>query len=167
MSDRSERTPEQRLESLERAQRRLTGITVMLGLVVVALGLWQFLPVRSLEAERLVLRDRQHRARVIMLTQDDGTVMVRLNNDAEKARTIWSLAPDGETWLRLSDSTGTTRAEIAVDATGDPSLTLAAADGRTRTRLGLTRSDGRPALALRAEDGTPFWDSPTPAQTRR
>ena len=162
MNDRSDRTPEQRLLTLERSQRRLAGVTVMLGLIVVALSLWQFLPVPVVEAQRFVLQDKQHRARLIMIASDDGTVMMRLNNTGEKARSIWSLAPDGEASLRLSDSTGTTRAELAIDATGDPSLVLAAADGRTRTRLGVTSAEGRAALSLRDAAGTAFWDSPAP-----
>jgi hypothetical protein len=162
MPEPADRSMEDRIKSLESTQRRLVAVTMMLGVLAVALGAWQFLPVNStLEGERLILRDSQHRSRAEMLTTADGTVMVRLNNTAGKARSIWQLAPGGAVSLRLTDAEGFNRAEIRRLDSGDPSVELAGPDGRTRAWFGASDHGGPPGLVLRDDKGSVLWAAPT------
>lgn len=156
------RSLEDRIKSLESTQRRLVAVTMMLGVLAVALGAWQFLPVNpTLEGERLILRDPQHRSRAEMLTTPDGTVMMRLNNTAGKARSIWELEPGGAVSLRLTDAAGFNRAEMRLLDSGDPSVELAGPDGRTRAWFGASDHGGPPGLVLRDARGAAIWAAPT------
>jgi hypothetical protein len=134
---------------------------MMLGVLAVTLGAWQFLPVNStIEGERLILRDARHFSRAEMLTTSDGGVMIRLNNIYGKARSIWELDPKGAVSLRLTDAGGTNRAELRLEDSGSPSLAMTGPDGHTRTWLGTADDGTSPRLILRNADGIAFWNAP-------
>ena len=142
-------TIDRRIERLERSQKKLQGIASILGLLLVALAAWQFLPRNSvIHAKAFVLRDEQKRERAELSTWDDGTVVLRLNGKNEKARGLWRLNPDGRLILKLADAEGHSRAELALDEKGQPSLIFAEEGGHIRTWIGIQGSDG-PAVRAR------------------
>src|SRR5690349_6702699 len=101
---------DRRVARLERSQKKLQGIASILGLLVVALAAWQFLPRNAvIYGKAFVVRDAQKRERAQLTTWDDGTVVFRMNGDNEKARALWRLFPDGRLSLKFADSKGDAR----------------------------------------------------------
>lgn len=137
---------EHRLARIERSQRRLRGIALVLALLVAVLAVWQFIPGSSVVASRrFVLYDAASRERAELVTWADGTVVFRMNGEDQKARGLWRLYPDGVLSLRFTDQKGYGRIELRVEADGTPSLSFGGDDGHTHTWIGVAE-DGGPAL---------------------
>ncbi len=100
---------EERLEKVERENRQLkrTGLAVLL-LAGVALVMGQARPIRTVEAEKFVLRDWSGKRRATLAVQADESVS-----------------------LTLADSTGKVRASLNVGKLG-PSLDLADPNGKVK-----------------------------------
>lgn len=124
-------TVEQRLDQLERENRRLK----LAGIVVVVLGgaalLWALsqLVGRTVEARRFILRD----------------------SGGEKRAEI-TIGSEGKAGLWLYDKTGKFRATFTVTATGAPDIILYDENGRNRAEFGLL-PDNSPGIALSEPGG--------------
>jgi len=124
-------TVEQRLEQLERENRRLK----LAGMIVVVLGgatlLWILgqLVGRTVEARRFILRD----------------------SGGEKRAEI-AIGSEGMAGLWLYDKNGKFRATLTVTGAGTPDLVLYDENGRNRAEFGLL-PDSSPGLALSEQGG--------------
>lgn len=91
----------ERVETLERENRRIKRIGIAAALLVVGLGfMGQAAPSRTIEAQRFVLKD------------ESGIARATLGMDLEVPQ------------LQLYDSLGKSRVSLSVDALGQPALTL-------------------------------------------
>jgi len=126
-------TVEQRLDQLERENRRLK----LAGIVVVVLGgaalLWALsqLVGRTVEARRFIFRDWGGEKRVEI-----------------------TIGSEGKAGLWLYDKTGKFRATFTVTATGAPDIILYDENGRNRAEFGLL-PDNSPASPFRSRAGLP------------
>jgi hypothetical protein len=136
-----------RVARLERRERRMTAIVVMLLLLTVTSTLWHLLPGAGvIEAGAISLQGKGSRfPRAAFYLGPDGLPVVRFNNARGEAIALWSLRGDGTSSFRLSDEHFITRIELNVDPAGWPSFALSAPNGHT-ARLwfdgGVARLDG-------------------------
>lgn len=131
----------QRLDRLERLNRRLSGIAGMLVAGFVLLLMWQLMPRPEIEAQRFMLRDQQGRWRGALMVSSDGSPVLRLNGRDAKPR-FFAVAPfEGGVRLRLTDSLGYHRAQLDVAASnGTAFLRLNAADGSRHAEIAVARN---------------------------
>lgn len=140
------RSVEQRIARLERSQKKLQSIALVLTLLVVALTGWQFLPgPPEVRVRTLSLMDRQNRNRAELTTWADGTVVFRMNGENEKARAMWRLHRDGAISIRFADEQGHGRLEMRTEGDGTPSLVFGDERGHAGTWIGIP-GDGGPAV---------------------
>lgn len=137
-----------RLLHLERAQRRLTGVTLILGVLLVLTLAWQLLPFHPvIVARSFLVRGRGGVARAELSEWPDRSVVLRLNNASGKARGMWRMFPDGGMTLYVADSAGNRRAELGLAADGEPRLVLAGPRGEWRAVVAPADS-GRAGIVL-------------------
>jgi hypothetical protein len=130
----------QRLARLERANLRLKVLGVGTGLVSGAILLMGFAgQPRTIEAEKIVIRDSHHRARLTIGTPEYAGVAIMMKPD-EPA--IW-----------LSDENGSDRAIVSSDG-------LYFANGRGKPLASLSTGPGQPELRLYGQDGKISWSAP-------
>lgn len=135
-----------RIARLERRERRMTAIVVMLLLLTLTSTAWRLLPgTGPVQANAFWLQNGTRFARAGFTLSTDGMPAVRFNNARGEAVALWSLRADGTLNFRMMDRHFTTHAELNVDPDGWPSLTLTAPNRRT-ARLwfdgGIARLDG-------------------------
>ncbi|MFG0328188.1 MAG: hypothetical protein ACF8SC_13095 [Phycisphaerales bacterium JB037] len=121
---------ESRLAELARANRRwrrLSGVTIAVGVLATAAGLGRSLLAQPTTADTLAAN------RVLVLNQD-GLPVVTLGSRA------------GSGWIRIADEFGVTRAEIAIDRAGLASLTLMREDASHAVQLLAADEQGRVTL---------------------
>ena len=147
MSDRIHDHLTQRLDRLERENRRLKllGALALLGLAALTLmGQTAPTPVaNTLEAERFVLRDGAGNVRASLGLRPDGTAALALADDTQRERLVLSVTAPGLAGLDLSDRAGQLRAGLNVRADGTAQLSLLDQADRPRVEL-KSHGDGRP-----------------------
>jgi hypothetical protein len=176
----------QRLDRLERGNRRLRLAGVILLLALVAVGaMGQVLPKavpKVVEAERFVVRDTRGKISAT-LGAGSGTTTPALSlaDQNGKLRAGLAVLSDGAVGLVLADKDGNLRASIglAADASSQvilynkegrggaglivradgAGLTLDDKDGERRVMLGLN-AYGFPSLHLSDKDGKVIWKAP-------
>lgn len=150
MSDRIHDHLTQRLDRLERENRRLKllGALALLGVAALIL-MGQTAPTsvaNTLEAERFVLRDGAGHVRGTFGLRADGTAALALTDDTQQDRVVLSVTAPGLPGLDLSDRSGP-RAGLYVRADGTAQLSLLDQSDRPRVEI-KAHGDGRPSLAL-------------------
>jgi len=131
-----------RLERLERRQRRILGVVVLLLLVALTETAGRFLPGPPwVSATHFVLRKGSAPPRGEFALWEDGSPAFRLNNARGEARALWAYRNDGTLSLRMSDEHFNTKVEMSVDPAGQPAITLFGSDGHTRARLWVDSTD--------------------------
>lgn len=135
-----------RVARLERRERRMTAIVVMLLLLTVTSTLWRLLPGPAPVATTAFwLQKGTRNARAGFYLSGDGMPAIRFSNERGEALALWSLRGDGTLDFRMSDASLAPRIEMNVDPDGWPSLMLSGPNGHT-ARLwfdgGVARLDG-------------------------
>lgn len=135
-----------RIARLERRERRMTAIVVMLLLLTVTSTVWHLLPgTGAVQANAFWLQNGTRFPRAGFYLSPDGMPALRFNNGRGEALSLWSLREDGTLNFRMSDAHFTTHLELNMDPDGWPTLTLTAPNRRT-ARLwfdgGIARLDG-------------------------
>jgi len=126
----------QRLQTLERSNRRLGGLVVLLVIMAAVQTAWHLLPGPPVvAAERFVVKRRGGPTRGEFYLWSDGTPALRLNNERGEARALMALRQDGTLSLRMNDPRHVTRVEMFVDPDGLPHVALYGNDGRSRANL--------------------------------
>ncbi len=146
MNDSTLDTLTQRLDRLERENRRLKVAGTIVFLVLVAVGaMGQVLPKavpKVVEAERFVLRDA--RGKMLATLGTDGLVLADQNG---KFRAALGVGTDGSASLIFDDQNEKPRVTLGVLDDGTPHLALL--DQNEKPRLALAvGTDGTPHLAL-------------------
>jgi hypothetical protein len=140
----------QRLDRLERDNRRLKIAGAILLLALAAVGaMGQVLPKavpKVVEAERFVLRDTKGKI-LATLIEALGTPALVLFDQNGKARAGLTVLPDGRPGLSLYDQNEKKRAGLTVVGDGTPSLALSDQNEKVRAGLGVL-ADGAPGLFL-------------------
>ncbi len=140
----------QRLDRLERENRRLKLAGVILLLALAAVGaMGQMIPravPKVVEAERFVLRDTRGKILATLGTEASGTSLSVYDQNG-KPRAGLSVIADGAPVLVLFDQNGKDRAGLVLGADGTPALALLDQNGKRRAVLS-TLVDGRPGLLL-------------------
>lgn len=129
-----------RVARLERANRRLKliGVGVVLAsMVLVSMGLGG--KPRTIEAEKIVIRDSHGRARLMIGAPEVAGAAVDMRPDAPA---IW-----------LSDENGSDRTILTSDG-------LYLANGREKPLVSLSSGPGRPELRFYGPDGKVSWSAP-------
>jgi hypothetical protein len=129
-----------RLLGLERSQRRLRSLVLLLAVLAGALVLLAAAPSRP--SPDIVS------ARAVRILDEKGTVRATLTVNA-----------GGEPLLLLTDRQGEARASLFVTNDGRPALGLRDAKGRNRAMLALEPGD-IPFLSFRDEKGKQIWSAP-------
>jgi hypothetical protein len=143
-----------RIERLERESRRWRALTLVLGLVVLAVGLMgQARTGRTVEAHRFVLKDAAHRVRAELVAQD-RSVALRFKDEGGMPRLTVG-TEDATAVVVLNDRTGSVAANIAVLPHGAPGITLYDTAGKPRAEMSVGR-DGTPAIVTTS----PAWKAP-------
>ncbi|MEZ0333132.1 MAG: hypothetical protein ACAI18_03925 [Gemmatimonadales bacterium] len=154
-----------RLEQLERDNRRLRRYTtVMLIVVAMALGLGTALlwySVRSglpgspqtVSARQFVLRDANGRVRGAWGVDDSGAVRLALSDEGERQRVRLSLLQDGSAGLSFADSTDRKLAVLGLLPDNTTNLALTDPAGIPRAVLGVA-SDGSSNLVFADREGS-------------
>jgi hypothetical protein len=153
-----------RLEQLERDNRRLRRYTtVMLIVVAMVLGLGTALlwySVRSglpgspqiVSARQFVLRDANGRVRGAWGLDDSGAVRLTLSDEAERQRVRLSLLQDGSAGLSFADSADRKLAVLGLLPDNTTNLALTDPAGVPRAVLGVA-SDGSSNLVFADREG--------------
>ncbi len=138
----------QRLDRLERENRRLKVAGAILLLALAAVGAMGQMTPRAVpkvvEAERFVLRDTKGNILAIMGTEASGTSL-SLYDQKGKPRAWLGVTADGAPVLALFDQNGKDRAGLVLGADGTPALALLDQNGKRRAVLS-TLVDGTPGL---------------------
>ena len=145
----------QRLDRLERGNRRLKLAVAVLLISLAAVGVMgQVSPKAApkvIEAERFVLRDTSGKPRATLVVAADGTSGLSLYDQNGKGRLRLYVDTSGPS-LALADQNGKLRATLRLDADGSPGLTLFDRGEKLRGGLGL-HTDGSPLLGLLDQSG--------------
>ncbi len=152
------------LDRLERSNRRLTRAVVALTLLILAglfIGAAREHP-RTLDAERITLRDKAGRVRTELIADrdgpgltlfdaegterarvhaaDDGTTTLNLATPTKEGAPSRSIkfrsAVDGWSLLSFTDSTKQERLAVGLGYDGEPRLRMYTKDGKARVTLG-------------------------------
>lgn len=137
-----------RIEKLERQNRRLFALTAALAMGLVLIVAWRLLPAEpAFEGTRYALRGADGVDRGAFEIAGDGTPQVRLNDNAGKARAMLFVRPEGDIVLRMTGPDGQHRVQLWVNSLGIPILQMADSTGRTRAGMGLSNA-GEASLVL-------------------
>lgn len=145
------------LRRIERTNRRLSAAVVLLllgGIVAVGIGAAGSRP-RTLDAERITLRDKAGKVRAELIADREGPGLTLFDADGTE-RIRFHAADDGTTTLNLatpSRDRGPSRS-IAVRSAVDGWSTLSFTDATKQERLAVGLGyDGEPRLRMYTKDG--------------
>ncbi|RPH76860.1 MAG: hypothetical protein EHM88_18855 [Candidatus Rokuibacteriota bacterium] len=159
MSEAVDLSMAQRVERLERDQRRWRRLATAAGIGLVAVALMgQKPPPRIVEAERFILRDAAGRIRAELGVDTEQSVALRFK-DADSMPKLSVATENGSSVVVLNEQGGRVRAGLVTLPHGAPALTLYDPNGKNRAELALTR-DGAPALTILDRDGFLAWKTP-------
>ncbi len=142
-----------RVARLEARLARWTAVTAMLAIALALSVVRWFVPQPALEASRFMLRDSAGTWRGALMMREDGSPVLRLNDEHARARLYGVVTPDGRPRLRLLDSTGTTRVVLELEDDGRPSVRLTDSTGHSAVHASLD-SAGSGWAELRGTDGS-------------
>ncbi|MGH8103302.1 MAG: hypothetical protein ACREJQ_02135, partial [bacterium] len=149
-----------RVEKMERANRRLTLISVALGamlVLILAVGATKQAAVPDvLRAKRLEIVDNKGRSRIEMDAALNYGPALRLVDERDVMRAEFAVSGDG-TQLFLYDGGGKVRASLSAFANG-PALMLS--DRGKIVRAGLRAFSDRTVLRLADKNGNIIWQAP-------
>lgn len=128
---------EARITSLERRVARLAALVAVLAIGLAIAVAWHFVPRPALDASRFMLRDSVGTWRGALMLREDGSPVIRLNDERSRARLYGVVTPDGRPRLRLLDSTGVSRTVLELASDGTPSVRLSGADGHSLVHAGV------------------------------
>jgi len=128
---------EARVTSLERRVGRLSALVAVLAIGLAIAVAWHFVPRPALDASRFMLRDSVGTWRGALMLREDGSPVIRLNDERSRARLYGVVTPDGRPRLRLLDSTGVSRTVLELASDGTPSVRLSGADGHSLVHAGV------------------------------
>ena len=131
---------EARVTSLERRVGRLSALVAVLAIGLAIAVAWHFVPRPALDASRFMLRDSVGTWRGALMLREDGSPVIRLNDERSRARLYGVVTPDGRPRLRLLDSTGVSRTVLELESDGTPSVRLSGADGHSLVHAGVDSS---------------------------
>jgi hypothetical protein len=138
-----------RIEKLEKQNRRLFALTTALAMGFALLVAWRLLPVGTrLEGTRFTLRGAGGVDRGALEIAGDGTPQLRLNDRAGKARAMLVVRDEGDVVLRMTGRDGQHRVQLWVNPVGAPILEMSDSSGHTRIGLGLSNA-GDASFTLR------------------
>ena len=152
----------QRIEQLERANRRMRGTVVTLSLGVAALILMgqtktasQSSATQEVRAQKFSLVDAQGNSRAVLLSTPKGDVLLSFNDKTKssEARLVLGAGAEGLPFIALRDKDDKLRVMIGLQ-TGTPRATFHASDGRERAWVSVEK-DGSPIIGLRDHEGKP------------
>jgi len=168
----SEPTLVKRLETLERANRRLQRVALAALLLLTATALIAATDARSIEGTSFKLLDAEGKVRILMTAASglsfldaNGTTRAILGLDGEgpglvlygdTSRAILNVNHDGPA-LAFTGTHGALRAVFGL-VHNDPGLVLL--DGEQRERAQLSVHGAAGAIALLGDDGKPLWQAP-------
>ena len=143
------------LAQLHRQVRWLGAVCVFLGLGLMLLFTYRFLPVQpEVAANRFVLVDAKGRVRGQFGQWKDGSPVFQLNGPDGRERLLLVASEEGSTGLRILDTTHVHRVFLQSARDGWPQLLLAGPDEQPRLRLE-TGPHGIGRVVRRDEAGTP------------
>jgi hypothetical protein len=148
----------QRIESLERDNRRWKRGATLAVLLVAAAGLMGHASTRTVDAHKYVLRDAENRPRAELAMDGKQSLALRFKDESGMPRL--TLGIEGESAVVvLNDKSSKPRATLTVLPHGTPSLTMYDEAGKVRAELALSR-EGTPALSIIERDGLLKWKTP-------
>lgn len=143
------------LARLQRQVRWLTAVCVFLGLGLVLMFAYRFLPVQpEVAANRFVLVDANGRVRGQFGQWKDGSPVFQLNGPDGRERLLLVASEDGSTGLRILDTAHVHRVFLQSARDGWPQLLLTGPDEQSRLRLE-TGPHGVGRIVRRDEAGAP------------
>jgi hypothetical protein len=148
----------QRIESLERDNRRWKRGATLAILLVAAGGLMGHASTRTVDAHKYVLRDAENRPRAELAMDGKQSLALRFKDESGMPRLTLGLEGESAVVV-LNDKSSKPRATLTVLPHGAPGLTLYDEAGKVRAELGLTR-EGTPALSVIERDGLVKWKTP-------
>jgi hypothetical protein len=147
-----------RIERLERENRRIKSIAVFVALSVAAVALMGQGPSRPsakhIEAERFVLLDTTGKARAFLGFGQDGEPMLSFRDVKGTPRAHFGVRDDGAPVVLFTDQAGKLRLQLLVGPSGAPAMVLSHEDGRPGAVLTL-RAPGVPVLGFVDRNGAP------------
>lgn len=140
----------QRLEAVERDNRRLrrlgvmmlVGVGILLGLTTAIMvvasrhGMPGMVP-QVTEARKFLLRDPQGRIRGVWGTNEEGAAQLILQDTVGRGRLRVTVLPDGSSGVAFVDSVNHTRIVLGILPDESANIALADPGGKTRTVLGI------------------------------
>jgi len=153
----------QRLDDLERENRRLKwiGALVLIGIAALVL-MGQAGPRRvfkHLQSEQFILQDPGGQTRAVLGTLADGSSGLVLYDRNGKERAKLIVLADGSSVLHALDKDGKLRAGLGVASDGSPGLLLGDREGRPRAGLSVL-GDGMPSFGLFDANGKVLFKAP-------
>lgn len=147
----------QRLEKLERANRRMKGmvLTIFLGAAALFLMGQGRTPTQELRAQKFTLVDARGTTRAVLLMTPKGDALLSFN-DREKsteARLVLGTGADGLPFVAMRDKSEKVRLMVGLQ-TGTPRVSFHSGDGKERAWVSVEK-DGSPIMGLRDREGKP------------
>ena len=105
-----------RLASLERRVARMSALVAVLAVGLAIAVAWHFVPRPALDASRFMLRDSVGTWRGALMLREDGSPVIRLNDERSRARLYGVVTPDGRPRLRLLENASAFNADSFVIA---------------------------------------------------
>ena len=153
-----------RIEKVERENRIFKKLHVVI-LVILTLGiLLGATPhgLRTIEAERFVLKDSKGKQRAVLHVTEEGGPAMLFFDANEKTRAYLGLSCpkcDDFSGLLFYDDKEEVRVSLMTDVTGSSYLTFRNTDGRIHAQLGIN-ADGSPFQKLTDKNGKLVWQKP-------
>jgi hypothetical protein len=147
----------QRVERLERQNRRFKVTGSLVGAVVAAVAiLGQARSTdRVIEAQRFVIKDSSNRPRGVLAALSDGSVLSLYDRDG-RGRASLTVAGDGTARLGFFDKGGKGRIVVDLAKDGDSMVGFYGPDAKARGQVRVT-PDGTADLGFFDNDGNPIW----------
>lgn len=147
-----------RLEKLEKQNRRIKGIgTALLVLAATVVLMGQAPARRTVEANEFILKDMEGKVRGQFSTGGTGQPFLNLSDESGKERVVLDLNPV-MAGLRIIDANGMTRVGLHSTEIGQGLTLLTLMDAKGAVRVSLTAQDSMSGLALRDEEGKDIAD---------
>ncbi len=111
---------------------------------------------KTLEAEKMVLRDTGGNARISMDLDDEGEPSLKFLDKNGQIRTRLALSPDGAIGFAFNDQNGSARIAMSLDSKGLPLISLQDKEKRPQIRMQVTK-EGKPMFFFgAAKNGWPL-----------
>ena len=150
------------LAALDHRIRWLTAVCTLLGLGLVLMICYRFVPTQpELAANKFVLVDPHGRVRGQFTQWADGTPVLELDGQDGQQRLLLLASADGSSGLRILDSSRTHRVYLQCGSDGWPGLVLTGPRGQTLLRLA-TGPNGVGRIERRDTTGTLLDPHPAP-----